>query len=62
MNSFDIFKKYENDEDFKMCDLSPQDLQEIFDQNAKSSANFKNKYFDFYDDIKTHTNPGPQDW
>ena len=44
MNEHDIFKRDENDEDFKMCDLSSADLQVIFDENAKSSKNFKDKY------------------
>ena len=62
MNEHDIFKRYQNDEDFKMCDLSSADLQEIFEENAKSSKNFKDKYFDFYDEIKSHTKSEPQDW
>ena len=62
MNEMDLFRKYDNNEDFKLCDLTPQDLQEIFDENDKKLNKFKNNYFDFYDDIKTHTKSGPQDW
>ena len=62
MNEMDLFRKYDNNEDFKLCDLTPQDLQEIFEENEKSLNKFKNKYFDFYDDIKSHTKPEPQDW
>lgn len=62
MNEMDLFRKYDNNEDFKLCDLTPQDLQEIFDENDKKLNKFKNNYFDFYDDIKTHRKSGPQDW
>ena len=62
MNEIDIFKKFACDEDFKMSDLTSADLQEIFEENAKNSKKFKEKYFEFYDDIKSHTKKEPQDW
>ena len=51
----EFFKYIENfDEDFSASDFSPADLQ-------PKSKDFKTKYFEFYDDIKSHTNP-KQDW
>ena len=50
------FMKYiENfDEDFSASDFLPSEIRE-------KDKNFKTKYFEFYDDIKSHTNP-KQDW
>ena len=62
MNEFDVFKKFENEEDFKMCDLTSDDVDNLVKDEKKTSQKFKDKYFDFYDDIKWHTRKGPQDW
>lgn len=62
MNESDIFKHFGGDEDFKMSDFTSADLQEIFEENSKNAKTFKQKYFEFYDDIKSHTKKEPQDW
>ena len=61
MNEFDIFKNFENEEDFKMCDLTPNDIENLT-KKSKTSEKFKEDYFNFYDDIKSHTKKEPQDW
>lgn len=55
-NNLNEFMKYiENfDEDFSASDFLPSEIRE-------KDKNFKTKYFEFYDDIKSHTNP-KQDW
>lgn len=61
MNEIDLFLKFNNDEEFKMYDFTPIEIEEMINK-TNFSKNFKEKYFDFYDDIKSHTKKGPQDW
>ena len=51
----------EYDEDFKISDYSPEELDELIDRFKSSNEKFKDKYFAFYDDIKSHTLK-KQDW
>lgn len=48
------------DEDFSFSDYTPHELYEM-NKDSQSTKNFKEKYFDYYDDIKSHTNK-KQDW
>lgn len=60
MNEFELFKIFENEEDFKMCDLTSTDIDRL--TKNKNNEKFKEEYFSFYDDIKSHTKKEPQDW
>ena len=51
----------EYDEDFKISDYTPDELDDIIQRFKTNNENFKDKYFSFYDDIKTHTRK-KQDW
>lgn len=62
MNEYDIFRKYGNlDEDFKILDLDRSDIQELYEKSTNSAAKFKEKYFDFYDDVKSSSKKH-EDW
>lgn len=62
MNEYDIFKKFtHSDEDFKLSDLDNDDLQEIFNLNTQNQEMFKEKYFEFYDDVKSPSKKH-EDW
>ena len=37
MNEFDVFKNFENEEDFKMCDLTPADIETLTKNKRKAS-------------------------
>ena len=58
-NWIKIIEKY--DEDFKFSDYTPQELEELIDCFKNANEQFKEKYFAFYDDIKSHTRK-KQDW
>ena len=49
------------DEDFKMSDYTPQELEELLNAYQNSSEQFKNKYFAFYNDVKS-SSLKKQDW
>ena len=51
----------EYDEDFKFSDYSPQELEELIDNLKNSNEKFKDKYFEFYDDVKSPSLK-KQDW
>ena len=51
----------EYDEDFKFSDYSPQELEELIDNLKNSNEKFKDKYFEFYDDVKSPSRK-KQDW
>ena len=48
------------DEDFSFSDYTPQEFYEM-NKDSRETKEFKEKYFYFYDDIKSHTNK-KQDW
>ena len=54
-----IIEKY--DEEFKMCDYTPDELYELINQFKNSNEKFKDKYFAFYDDVKSPSRK-KQDW
>ena len=54
MNDYEKMRKSEEyDEDVSLV-FNEQELYSI-------GENFKQNYFDFYDDVKSHTK-GPEDW
>ena len=57
----DILRYIQNfDEDFSFTDFTPEELFELMDR-FKNTSNFKEKYFEFYDDVKCMTRKR-QDW
>lgn len=60
MNDYELMRMSENYDE--KIDMSQYTTEQIMEKaNSKSKNLFKNQYFDFYDDIKSHTNP-KQDW
>lgn len=49
------------DEDFKMSDYTPDELEELIHAYESSNEQFKNKYFAFYNDVKS-SSLKKQDW
>lgn len=62
MNNYDLMKFAEFfDEDLKPSDFTVEELNDIIKSKMKMNAKFREKYFDFYDDIKCPTNI-TEDW
>lgn len=51
----------EFDEEFKFSDFTPDELEEYLDGMLKTNEDFKNKYFSFYNDVKSPSLK-KQDW
>ena len=51
----------EYDEDFKISDYTPEELEELINAYKSASQNFKDKYFSFYNDVKS-SSLKKQDW
>lgn len=51
----------EFDEDFKMSDYTPSELEELINNLASSNQKFKDNYFAFYNDVKS-SSLKKQDW
>lgn len=51
----------EYDEDFKISDYTPEELEEIINAYKNSNQAFKDKYFAFYNDVKS-SSLKKQDW
>ena len=49
------------DEDFKLSDYSPSELEDLICAYKTSTDNFKDKYFAFYNDVKSSSRK-KQDW
>ena len=49
------------DEDFKMSDYTPSELEELIAAYENSNQSFKEKYFAFYNDVKS-SSLKKQDW
>lgn len=49
------------DEDFKYSDYTPEEIEEIISAYESSNQNFKDKYFSFYNDVKS-SSLKKQDW
>lgn len=54
-----IIEQY--DEDFKLSDYTLEELDELINCFKTSKQQFKDNYFAFYDDVKSHTLK-KQDW
>lgn len=57
MNERDLMKLAESMEEFSISDFTVEELQKLKGENS----NFKDKYFDYYDDVKDRTRK-KQDW
>ena len=57
MNERDLMKLAESMEEFSISDFTVEELQKLKGENP----NFKDKYFDYYDDVKDRTRK-KQDW
>ena len=51
----------EFDEEFKFSDYTPEELEEYLNTLKSTNQKFKDKYFEFYDDIKSSSRK-KQDW
>lgn len=62
-NDTKSFMKYiQNfDEDFKLSDFTPEELDEILTAYTTATKKFKDNYFSFYDDVKS-SSLKKQDW
>ena len=49
------------DEDFKLSDFTPAELDEILSMQKTATKKFKDNYFAFYDDVKS-SSLKKQDW
>ena len=57
MNERELVKLAETMEEFSMSDFTVEDLEKLSGKNS----NFKEKYFEYYDDVKDRTLKR-QDW
>lgn len=61
INNSEILRYIQNfDEDFNFADFTPEELFELMDR-FKNTSDFKEKYFEYYDDVKCMTRKR-QDW
>jgi len=61
LTNSEILKYIQNfDEDFSFSDYTPEELFELLDK-FRNTKDFKEKYFEFYDDVKCMTRKR-QDW
>ena len=61
MNEREMMKLAESMEEFSMSDLTVQELEEMRKNNLSSYDKYKEKYFEYYDDVKDKTLK-KQDW
>lgn len=59
MNEREIMKLAESMEEFSVSDFTVEELRQM--KGGKSYADYKSKYFDYYDDVKDKTLKR-QDW
>lgn len=61
MNDYELMRMSENfDEAVDLGQYSAQQIEEM--ARGKQKKQFKQNYFDFYDDVKSHTLQNKQDW
>ncbi len=60
MNEREMMKLAEQLEEFSISDYTVEELENL-SPNCKSKNSYKEKYFDYYDDIKDRTRK-KQDW
>lgn len=62
MNDNDLMRMSEfYDEKISFADFTPEDIEEMVKLFESDREKFKEKYFDYYDDIK-HYSRKKQDW
>ena len=62
MNQNDLLKLSEYfDEGVTLSDFTVEELEEMLDAYKSDKQKFKDKYFDFHDDVK-HSSLKKQDW
>lgn len=62
MTEYELYKLSEElDEDLNLFDFTPSEVEEMIKEKQSATKNFKDKYFEFYDDIKSMTKKR-QDW
>lgn len=62
MDNNKIIKHMRNvDEDFKLSDYTVEELETMFGVKKNNKQTFKDKYFEYYDDIKS-SSLKKQDW
>ena len=61
MNEREMMKLAESMEEFSMSDFTVQELEEMRKNNLSSYDKYKEKYFEYYDDVKDKTLK-KQDW
>ena len=62
MNNNDLLKLSEYfDEGINLGDFTTEELEEMLEVYKTDKEKFKQKYFDFYDDVK-HSSLKKQDW
>ncbi len=58
-NWLKIIQSY--DEDFKISDYSPSELEELINNYKTGNQKFKDNYFSYYNDVKSSSRK-KQDW
>ena len=61
MNEREMMKLAETMEEFSMSDFTVQELEEMSKNKSSSYAKYKEKYFEYYDDVKDKSLK-KQDW
>jgi hypothetical protein len=61
VNEREMMKLAESMEEFSMSDFTVQELEEMSKKNDSSYARYKEKYFEYYDDVKDKSLK-KQDW
>ncbi len=62
MNDYELLKLSEKfDEGINLYDFTTEEIEEIVKSKQKSSVSFKQKYFEYYDDVKSESKKR-QDW
>jgi len=61
MNEREMMKLAESMEEFSMSDFTVQELEEMSKNKLSSYDKYKEKYFEYYDDVKDKTLK-KQDW
>lgn len=62
MNEYELLKLSEKfDEAVNLYDFTPEELQQIIAEKQLATRTFKEKYFEFYDDVKSSSKKR-EDW
>lgn len=62
MNEYELMKLSELlDEAVNLYDFTPEEIQQLIKSKQLDAKNFKEKYFEFYDDVKSESKKR-EDW